>query len=142
MTNQDRAQQLVDGFFIGGAGDSLEQPNLTKSDLVHAVKSALDEVAHQADIQNRDLVEALQNMTGMFGEAVTRLQMGKAFGELHQAAVKSAKGALAKYAVTCTQCNVVNGIHEAGCCFEKRVNEICWCASKAEAKNAVCPIHG
>jgi hypothetical protein len=142
MTNQDRAQQIVDGFFIGSGGDSLEQPNLTKFDLVHAVKSALDEVTRQADTQNRELVEALQNMTGMFGEAVTRIQMGKAFGELHQAAVKSAKDALAKYAVTCTQCHVVNGIHEAGCCFEKKASEICWCASKTEAHQAVCPIHG
>lgn len=142
MTNQERAQQLVDGFFIGGGGDSLEQPNLTKFDLVYAVKAALDAATAQADLESRELREALQNMTGMFGKAVTRIQMGKAFGEMHQAAIKSAKDALAKYAVKCTQCNVVNGIHEAGCCFEKRANEICWCASKVEAPQAVCPIHG
>lgn len=49
------------------------------------------------NLQNGELREALQNMTGLFGEAVTRHQMGKAFGELHQEAVKSAKDALAKY---------------------------------------------
>lgn len=138
MTNQERAQRLVDSFFIGYGGDTLEQPNLTKADLVHAVKVTIDAATAEANLELR---EALQNMTGMFGEAVTRLQMGKAFGEMHQAAVKSAKDALAKYAVTCTQCNVVNGIHEAGCCFEK-VSNTCWCAAKAEAPQAVCPLHG
>lgn len=38
--------------------------------------------------------DALQNMTGLFGEASTRLAMGKAFTDLHGEAVKSAKAAL------------------------------------------------
>lgn len=47
--------------------------------------------------ENKELLAALQSMTGMFGEAVTRHVMGKAFGELHQEAVKRAKAVLAKY---------------------------------------------
>jgi hypothetical protein len=26
--------------------------------------------------------------------------------------------------------------------IEKPINEVCWCAAKVEAKDAVCPIHG
>lgn len=48
-------------------------------------------------LQNKELLEALQNMTGLFGEAATRLKMGKAFTDLHMEAVKIAKEALAKY---------------------------------------------
>lgn len=50
-----------------------------------------------ANLQNGELRDALQSMTGLFGEAVTRHQMGKGFSELHAEAVKSAKAALAKY---------------------------------------------
>lgn len=36
------AQELVDGFFIGGGGDTLENANLTKFDLVQAVFGAIN----------------------------------------------------------------------------------------------------
>lgn len=45
MTPNERAQQIVDGYFIGGLGDTLEQPNLTKGDLRHTINHALEEYA-------------------------------------------------------------------------------------------------
>lgn len=47
MTTEQRAQDLVNGFFIGGAGDTLEGI-LTKADLVSAIKGLLDEQAEAA----------------------------------------------------------------------------------------------
>ncbi len=41
MTLEQIAQDIVDGFFIGGGDDSLEQPNLTKHDLKYAIAEAL-----------------------------------------------------------------------------------------------------
>jgi hypothetical protein len=61
-------------------------------------RSALECKVHELKGQNGELREALENMTGLFGEAVTRHQMGKAYSDLHREAVKSAKDALAKYA--------------------------------------------
>lgn len=37
MTPRAMAQEIVDGFFIGGGGDDLMQPNMTKSDLANAI---------------------------------------------------------------------------------------------------------
>jgi len=51
MTHEDRAQELVNGFFIGGGGDNLHQPNLTKYDLVQAIKAALSQATDAANIQ-------------------------------------------------------------------------------------------
>ena len=46
--NLERAREIVDGFFIGGRLDSLEQPNLTKGDLIHCFSNALTQVEDEA----------------------------------------------------------------------------------------------
>lgn len=47
--------------------------------------------------QRKELLESLQNMTGLFGEASTRHIIGKAFGDLHKEVVAGAKRLLEKY---------------------------------------------
>jgi len=66
-----------------------------------AAKKLMAEITRSFSLQNRELTEALQNMTGLFGEAATRLQMGKAFTELHGEAVKIAKAVLEKQKCEC-----------------------------------------
>jgi len=59
MTTEQRAQDLVNGFFIGGPGDTLEGI-LTKADLVSAIKGLLDEQDEAADLRNAAMKNALE----------------------------------------------------------------------------------
>lgn len=44
----DKARDLVNGFFIGGDKDDLQQPNLTKGDLIYSIAYALKEASASA----------------------------------------------------------------------------------------------
>lgn len=64
---------------------------------VSAAETALNYI-DRLKVEARELTDALKNMVGCFGEAATKLQMGKAFGEFHAEAVRFAKETLRKYA--------------------------------------------
>lgn len=63
MTHEERAWQLVHGFFIGGGGDGLQQPNLTKHDLAMVIKGAMEEATKDTTLQNDELKNALSQFT-------------------------------------------------------------------------------
>lgn len=78
--------------------------------LIAALREALDSDAEslklyraardRADAANarvQELRDALHNMIGLFGEAATKLAMGKAFTDLHAEAVKIGKETLERH---------------------------------------------
>lgn len=62
--------------------------------LIEEAERALRKEIESLKTRNKELVEALMNMTGLFDVPSTRLVMGTAFTDLHKEAVKSARTAL------------------------------------------------
>ena len=108
-----------------------------------------------ANLQNRELLESLQNMVGLFDNAVSRLKLGKSFSDMHEEAAKLARAVLEKYAEK-PKCDHVGvpvrrfGLGDILCCVgcgafvdetptEKRYCECPASQSKAITVNGCCP---
>jgi len=65
MDAREKAKNIVDGFFIGGLKDDLQQPNLTKEDLIFTIEKALESIFKRT--KKRALKE-VNNSTGEDGE--------------------------------------------------------------------------
>lgn len=86
-------------------------------------------------LQNRELLESLQNMVGLFDNAVSRLKLGKAFTATHEEVILLARVTLEKYAEKPkSECR-----SDCRCCADVKPGDVHGCSCHTEKRSSESP---